>query len=84
MMSIDGDVSRRMLFQVADVGKALGSVSKIVKNQNRVVFEPAGSYIESLVDGKKLWLRESGGVYVLDVWVAPNNAQDFTRPRAAP
>ena len=56
---------------MADVGKALGSVSKIVSHNNRVVFDPAGSYIESLDDGSMLPLREDNGVYVLDTWVAP-------------
>ena len=73
LLSVDGDVSRTMNFQVADVGKALGSVAKIVQNGTRIVFDPAGSYIERLVDGKRLWMREAGGVYVLDMWVAPND-----------
>ena len=61
-----------MTFQVAQVGKALGSVSKIVhSNNNRVVFDPEGSYIESLSEGSVLPLSEHNGVYVLDVWVAP-------------
>ena len=73
LLSVDGGVARTMTFQVAEVGKALGSVSRIVGNGNRVVFDPSGSYIESLSDHSKLWLREAGGVYVLDVWVGPNN-----------
>ena len=47
-------------------------MSKIVSNGNRVVFDSTGSYIESKKDGSRLWLRERGGVYVLDVWVAPS------------
>ena len=71
VLSLDGGVQRSMTFQVAQVGKAFGSVSKIVHNQNRVVFDPEGSYIESLSDGSVLPLREHTGFYVLDVWVAP-------------
>ena len=66
------------------VTKALGSVSKMVKCNNRVVFDPAGSYIESLSDGAVLPLREHNGVYVLDAWVAPardsGQGSDFGRP----
>ena len=73
-----------MTFQVAEVGKALGSVSKMVHCGNRVVFDPSGSYIESLTDGSVLPLREHNGVYVLDAWVAPakDSGQDvgFARP----
>ena len=60
-----------MRFQVCDVSKALGSVSKIVSRGNRVVFDSTGSYIENKQDGSRLWLRERAGVYVLDVWVRP-------------
>ena len=87
---------RSMDFQVTGSTKALGSVSRMVKNGNRVVFDmgPDGSnrsYIEQKDAGEKLWLRERNGVYVLDVYVASpeyedkNNGQgiikDFTWPR---
>ncbi len=60
-----------MIFQVAAVNKALGSVSQIVANGNRVIFDPTGSFIQNVENGEKLWLREANGVYVLDVLVAP-------------
>ena len=41
----DGTQLRKMTFQVANVNKALGSVSKMVRNGNRVVFDTSGSYI---------------------------------------
>ena len=65
-----------MKFQVADVRKALGSANKIVRNGNRIVMDLDDegndySYIESKMTGERLWLRESEGVYVLDMLVAP-------------
>ena len=39
--------SRKMTFQCAKTTKALGSVSKICSNGNRVVFDDEGSYIEN-------------------------------------
>ena len=54
-------------FLVAYVNKALGSVSRMVRNENRVVFDTSGSYIEN----KILWLREKDGVYVVAMMVAP-------------
>lgn len=51
LFSLDGGIKRSMTFQVAQVGKALGSVSKIVHSNDRIVFDPAGSYIESVTDG---------------------------------
>ena len=86
MLSVDGEVSGKIKFQVADVGNALGSVSRMVSTGNRLVFDPSGSYIESLDNGKRLWMRESSGVSVLDVWVAPfvePGGQGFPGPGAA-
>ena len=79
----DGAHARLMTFQVAKVSKALGRVSKIVSNGNRVVFDGSGSYIENLRSGDKLWPREERGVYVVDIVVAPPDkpaSSDFVRP----
>ena len=66
------------------MNKALGSVSKIVNNGDRVVFDMDGSYIENKWSNDRLWLREDNGVYVLDMLVAPNNVNHndsiFGRP----
>ncbi len=83
MSTLDGEHARKMTFQVARVNKALGSVSKIVTNGNRVVFDQSGSYIENTWTKDKIWLREDNGVYVLDMLVAPpgkRNESGFTRP----
>ena len=64
---------RAMTFQVAKVNKALGSVSQIVNNGNRVIFDPSGSYIENVFTNDRMWLRERNGVYVLDALVAPHD-----------
>ena len=76
-----------MTFQVADVHKALGAVSKIVGAGHRVIFdcEEVGSYIEDKRTGHKTKLRQHNGVYFLDVWMKPGEhvpAQGF--PRQAP
>lgn len=90
--TLDHASERTMKFQVADVNKALGSASQIVKNENRVVFDldEQGndySYAENKTSGDRLWLRERHGVYVLDMLVAPpgyqrqkqENKSDFIR-----
>ena len=75
---------RHMVFQVAAVNKALGSVSQIVSNGNRVIFDPTGSYIQNVGSVEKIWLRETNGVYVLDVLVAPppGNPSSSRNPKA--
>ena len=76
----DGFQTRQMTFQVAGVNKALGSVSKMVHSGNRVVFDKSGSYIENVRSKDRLWLREDNGVYVLDMPVAPSDADAHTEP----
>ena len=65
-----------MAFQVAGVSKALGAVSRIVGNGNRVIFDhpnEGGSYIENKKTGKQTPLRQHNGVYYLDVWYKPGD-----------
>ena len=47
MSTADGAHLRKVTFQGANVNKAYGSVSKMVRNGNRVVFDTSGSYIEN-------------------------------------
>ena len=71
-----GQQRRSMTFQVARVKKALGSVSQMVKNGNKLVFHQDSSgkdtsYIQNKRTNEKIWLRQESGVYVLDLMVAP-------------
>jgi hypothetical protein len=71
-----------MRFQICEVTKPLGSVSRICQAGSRVVFGPPneGSYIEHVTTGKRTVLRQCKGLYYLDVWVAPADAKStFTR-----
>ena len=56
-------------FDVADVSRPLGCVSKLVKKRHRVVFDDPTSFIQNKVTGKKIDLREQNGLYFLDLWV---------------
>ena len=74
--TLDGQQRRSMTFQVARVKKALGSVSQMVKNGNKLVFDQDSSgkdtsYIQNKRTNEKIWLRQENGVYVLDLMVAP-------------
>ena len=72
---------RCMTFQIADVSKNLGSVSRIVATGHRIIFDTpdVGSYIENKQTGKQIKLRQHNGVYLLDVWVAPNPSGDASQ-----
>ena len=70
---------RRMVAQVCEVNKPLMSVSKMVAAGNRVVFDTE-SYIEDKQTGERIPLRDSGGMYMLKLWVkatAASAAQSF-------
>ena len=54
---------------MCEVNKALLSVKKVVATGNRVVFEEEGAYIEDRSTGEKMWLKEEGGMYLLQMWV---------------
>ena len=75
--------TRMMTFQCADVTKALGSVSKICSNGNRVIFDDDGSHIENKQSGEILWMKQVGGLYTLDVEIAPpSETHPFQGPGA--
>lgn len=78
--TLDGRHRRTMTFQVARVKKALGSVSQMVQNNNRVVFDQDEqgrdiSYVQNKRTNEKIWLRRENGVYVLDLLVGPPRQQ---------
>ena len=71
-----------MTFQVVRVKKAPGSVSQMVKNGNKLVFDQDSSgkdisHIQNKRTNEKIWLRQENGVYVLDLMVAhPQTSND--------
>ena len=60
--------------QVCDVSKPLLSVHKLVQAGHTVVFSPGAAYIQSADTNDVLWLRESGGMFNLKMWVPKNPA----------
>lgn len=82
--SADGTKVRDMTFQVANVKKALGSVSQMVRRGNKVVFDRDDNgkdlaYIENKRSKERMYMRQEKGVYVLDVLVAPPQTKPFGR-----
>ena len=76
-------------FQVTDVSKPLGSVSRICESGQQVVFNPPGhpdgNYIRNLGTGLRSKLDLINGTYKLKAWVNPARARSpstFTGPGA--
>ena len=63
----------QMKAQVCDINKGLLSVRGMVDLDQRVVFEKAGGYIEDCRTGKKMWMTEDRGLYMLKMWITPNS-----------
>ena len=60
---------RSITAQVCEVNKPLLSVRKVMAGGSRVVFDEEGSYIESKATGERTWMRESGGMFMLKMYV---------------
>ena len=60
---------RQVKAQVCEVNKPLLSVHKLVQAGNSVVFNSEGAYIEDKTNGERVWLRESGGMYMAKMWI---------------
>ena len=60
---------RSITAQVCEVNKPLLSVRKVMAGGSRVVFDEEGSYIESKATGEITALKESGGMFMLKMWV---------------
>ena len=58
-------------FQVAPVHKTLLSVSKMLDNGHRVVFDTEWSYVEDIASGERTTLKRKRGLFVLQAWVRP-------------
>ena len=77
-------------FQIAEVNKALASVSYLVDHNHRVVFdqdEDTGediSFITNKTDGETIKMRRDRNVWVIDAYIEEDIEQGFTRPVAAP
>ena len=65
----EGGVTRAVTAQVADVNKALLSVSRLVKQGHKVVFDQSGSYNEDKETQERMWMEEEGGMFALNLWV---------------
>ena len=72
----DSSVLRSIRAQVCDVNKPLLSVSKLVSAGNTVVFAPDGAYISDQHSGNRIWLQESGGMYMTRLWVPTTPASE--------
>merc|ERR1711923_194567 len=62
------NVGRNFKAQVCAVQQGLLSVKKMVSEGHRVVFDPAGSYIEDVTSLERMVLKERNGMYFLSLW----------------
>ena len=70
-------------FEICDISRPLGSVSKAAKAGNRFVIDhEEGSYMYNKPTKKKIPLREEGGLYFLDLWILVPDDMEPPQPFA--
>ena len=94
LMLTSSGTMNAMRVQTSNTKKFLGSVSRVMKAGNRVVFDEDGSYVVNKATGETTWMREERGIFKIDVWVVPPEKaensqmaaawQGFTRHGASP
>lgn len=62
----------RVRMQVTQVRRPLLSVARMCDENNRVVFESSGGYVEHLVSGDRVYANRNGNVYNPEVETLPN------------
>ena len=77
-----------MTFQVADVDKPILSVGEITKSGNEVKFDTNGGAITHLKRRKQFHFKQRGGIYIIEIMVAPPPAgrggRGFAASRSSP
>ena len=74
------------VFQVAAVNKPLVSVSKLLDDGWRIVFDSEASYLKHKKTGRTIAIKRERGVFVVDAYVDPATGHQspktplFTRP----
>ena len=74
----------KLVWQVADISRNLGSVSRTVDACNRVVFDSEGSYIMHKPTGRKLDMRRVGNTWEYDVWITKGGNPGAPKTPAKP
>ena len=75
-----------LVFQVAGINKPLVSVSKLIDEGWRVVFDEEESYMVHKVSKSKIVIDRIRGVFTIDAFVEPESVEvtkakaPFTRP----
>ena len=64
-----------LLFQIAGINKPLVSVSKLIDEGWRVIFDADGSYLLHKQTGKRIAMDRTRGVFTIDAYVEPEDRQ---------
>ena len=69
-----------LLFQIAGINKPLVSVSKLIDEGWRVVFDDEGSYLLHKITKKKIMMDRTRGVFTIEAYIEPESeAPVFSR-----
>ena len=68
-----------MCMQMAEVSRPLAAVKRICEAGHIVVFDDEDSYMCNQTTHEINFFREESCNFLFDVWVVPNDGQDFGR-----
>ena len=64
-----------LLFQIAGINKPLVSVSKLIDEGWRVVFDAEESFLLHKATGKRIVMDRTRGVFTIDAYVEPEDSK---------
>ena len=73
---LEDGVIRSLAVQVFDVDKSLSSVSKMVQNRRRPVFDEGDGYIEDKATRGNILMIEHHGMHIVEMWIPRRGGDD--------
>ena len=73
-----------VLYQIAEVGRPLTSVSACCDRGNWVVYTSQGGFIINCQTGERTSFERSGGIYELDIWMRDEGNPGSESPSSFP
>ena len=79
LMTIGAHVPKKIVFQVADVHKALLSITRVADAGYECHLNNVGGYLLDTYTGEKVPITRKGNLYVMKAWVREDRAPAFGR-----
>ena len=79
LMTMGAQMPKKIVFQVADVHKALLSITRVADAGYECHLSKAGGYLLDIYTGEKVPITRKGNLYIMKAWVREDKASAFGR-----